>query len=48
MAEQPDIVVTDAGAPEGCVTVTVEGVPSFVAQENAAEFIRRETADFNK
>lgn len=45
MSNQPDIVVTDSGAPEGCVTVTVDGVPSFVAQENAAEFIRQEIAD---
>ena len=48
MSNQPDIVVTDAGAPEGHVTVTVEGVPSFVAQENAAEFIRQEIHDYNK
>ena len=46
MSNQPDIVVTDSSASApGCVTVTVDGVPSFVAQENAAEFIRQEIAD---
>lgn len=46
MSNQPDIVVTDSSASApGCVTVTVDGHPTIVPQEDAAEFIRQEIAD---
>lgn len=48
MAEQPDIVVTDAGAPEDHVNVNVNGVDIFVHQEEAKQFIQDVYADHNK
>lgn len=43
MSDQPDIIVTDTSAsPPGHLTVTVDGHPTIVPQQEAAEFIRKE------
>lgn len=45
MADQPDIKVTDAGAPAGHLTVSVDGHDSIVPQEEAKQFIADAVSD---
>lgn len=45
MSDQPDIVVTDAGAPAGHVTVSVDGHETIVSQEDAKQFVADAVSD---
>lgn len=45
MAEQPDIKVTDAGAPAGHLTVSVDGHEAIVPQEEARQYIADAVSD---
>lgn len=45
MAEQPDIKVTDAGAPAGHLTVSVDGHDTIVAESDARQFIADAVSD---
>lgn len=45
MAEQPDIIVTDSGAPAGHLTISVDGHDTIVAESEAKQFIADAVSD---